>query len=72
MCIVGVDLGECFAAGIRLRFLDLAPILYNVPASYPFTPSLSVFDVLTWNDPLVVTTYIGGHSDPLPPQDLSA
>lgn len=63
---------EFDAAGIRLRFLDLAPIVYDVPAPYTFIPSLSILDVLMWNDPRVVTAYIKDQSQILQPQDVSA
>jgi hypothetical protein len=53
---------EFEAAGIRLRFLDLAPI---------FVPSLSILDVLMWNDPRVVTAYIRDQSHIVQPQDVS-
>jgi hypothetical protein len=63
---------EFEAAGIRLRFLDLAPMTYDVPAPFTFIPSLSILDVLMWNDPKDVTAYIRGHSHVVRPQDVRA
>lgn len=62
---------EFEAAGIRLRFLDLAPMTYDVPAPYTFIPSLSVLDVLMWVEPKLVTCYIRERSKILRPQDVN-
>lgn len=45
---------EC---GIELRFLDLSPFTYST-APYAFIENLSILDVLMWNEPSAVTTYI--------------
>ena len=61
---------EFEAAGIRLRFLELEPMTYHVPARFTFMRSLSILDVLMWNDPRVVTEYIRDQSRILQPQDV--
>jgi hypothetical protein len=63
---------EFEAAGIRLRFLDLAPMTYHVPSPFTFIPSLSVLDVLMWNDPKDVTAYIRDQSHIVRPEDVRA
>jgi hypothetical protein len=63
---------EFEAAGIRLRFLELEPMTYHVPARFTFIPSLSILDVLMWNDPRVVTAYIRDQSHIVRPQDVLA
>lgn len=63
---------EFEAAGIHLRFLDLAPMTYHVPAPYTFIPSLSILDALMWNDPKDVIAHIRQHSRIVRPQDVSA
>ena len=45
---------------------------YHVPAPFTFIPSLSILDVLMWNDPQVVTAYIRDHSHIVRPQDVRA
>ena len=48
---------EFDASGIRLLFLEMPPMTYSsVP--YEFIPSLSILDVLMWNDPGDVRQYI--------------
>jgi hypothetical protein len=63
---------EFEAAGVRLRFLDLAPMTYHVAAPFTFIPSLSVLDVLMWNDPKDVTAYIRDQSHIVRPEDVRA
>ncbi|GAA1430123.1 WbqC family protein [Mycobacterium cookii] len=63
---------EMEAAGIRLRLLDLAPMTYRVAAPFTFVPSLSVLDVLMWNDPKDVTAYIRHQSHIVRPEDVRA
>jgi hypothetical protein len=61
---------EFEAAGINLRFLELAPMTYHVPAPFTFIPSLSILDVLMWNDPGSVTAYIRDQSQILRVEDV--
>ena len=63
---------EFEAAGIRLRFLELEPMRYHVPTPFTFIPSLSILDVLMWNEPRAVTTYIRDQSRILRPQEVLA
>jgi len=63
---------EFEAAGVRLRLLDLAPMTYRVAAPFTFIPSLSVLDVLMWNDPKDVTAYIRDQSHIVRPEDVRA
>jgi hypothetical protein len=63
---------EFDAAGIRLRFLDVPPITYHVPAPYGFMPSLSIIDVLMWNGPRDVTGFIRDRARILEPQESRA
>ncbi len=44
-------------SGIRLTFLDIPPMAYD-SGPYQFVPSLSVIDVLMWNDPVDVRKFI--------------
>ncbi len=53
---------EFEAAGIRLRFLDLPPMQYEVPAPYAFIPSLSILDVLMWRRPADAVAHIRDRS----------
>ncbi len=48
---------EFEASGVRLGFLDLPAMFYD-PKPYQFIPSLSVLDVLMWNDPADVRRFI--------------
>jgi hypothetical protein len=48
---------EFAQAGIDLSFLDLPPMTYDV-TPFVFVPSLSVLDVLMWNDPTDVVSFI--------------
>ncbi|MCS3470580.1 hypothetical protein M2401_004337 [Pseudomonas sp. JUb42] len=43
--------------GIELRFLDLSSFIYST-GTFPFIENLSILDVLMWNEPGEVTTYI--------------
>lgn len=52
---------EFEAAGIGLRFLEMAPLLYD-PVPYQFVPNLSILDVLMWNDPAEVRGFLLEHS----------
>jgi hypothetical protein len=40
-----------------LRFLDLSSFIYST-GTFPFIENLSILDVLMWNEPGEVTTYI--------------
>jgi len=59
---------EFEAAGIRLRFLDVPPMTYEVPSPYAFVPSLSIIDVLMWNSPREVRGFIRDRARILDPQ----
>lgn len=48
-------------AGVRLSFFDMPPMTYE-PTPYQFIPSLSVLDVLMWNDPADVRAFIKGQA----------
>jgi hypothetical protein len=63
---------EFEAADVRLRFLELEPMTYHVPARFTFIPSLSILDVLMWNEPRAVTAYIRDQSRIVRPQDVLA
>jgi hypothetical protein len=45
---------------------------YHVPARFTFMPSLSILDVLMWNEPRAVTAYIRDQSRIVRPQDVLA
>jgi hypothetical protein len=47
-------------------------VTYRVPAPFRFIPSLSILDVLMWNEPRAVTAYIREQSRIVRPQDVLA
>ena len=65
------DPAEFEASGIRLRFVDLPPMSYDT-APYDFVPSLSVLDVLMWNDARTVREFIHRESRVLDHEDVAA
>lgn len=60
---------EFEASGVRLGFFDLPDMSYD-PKPYKFIPSLSVLDVLMWNDPRDVRRFIVERSSILAAKDV--
>ena len=48
--------------GIKLTITHMLPMLYDCPG-YTFEPSLSIIDVLMWNDPGEVKRYLDAQRD---------
>ena len=61
--------GEFEASGVRLGFFDLPAMPYD-PETYQFSPSLSVLDVLMWNDPRDVRGFIEERSSTVAARDV--
>jgi hypothetical protein len=61
-------LEEFEASGVRLGFVDMPAMIYD-PKPYQFIPSLSVLDVLMWNQPKDVRKFIHEQSSVIAAKD---
>lgn len=52
---------EFEAAGVGLSFLQLPALVYD-PSPFEFVPSLSILDVLMWNDPASILSFVRDQS----------
>jgi|ERR1700681_58358 WbqC-like protein len=55
------DPSDFAAEGVRLRFLEFEPFVYDTPG-YVFENSLSILDVLMWNSPDAIVAAIRNNS----------
>ena len=55
------DKGEFRAHGIDLKFIDTGDITYR-QFNEPFVPSLSILDVMMFNDPAVISDMLGRYT----------
>lgn len=60
---------EFSESGVRLAFIDVPVMKYDT-TPFEFVPSLSVLDVLMWNDTRDVVAFIREASSIIPAEDL--